>query len=89
MLDNDQLEDAVRDLLIDICEVMAARGYEMVSVGALMRLIGVSEERACTHDSEYFALDTDFQGILAQREFERKTQNKKVSAQNTDGVTLH
>ena len=89
MLDDDRLEAEVQDLLMDICEVMAARGYEVVSVGALMRLVGVGEDRAREHDAEYFALDADFQGMLAQRELDRKNKNKKVPRQSTDGVTLH
>ena len=89
MLDDDTLEAEVRDLLMDICEVMARRNYEVVSVGALMCLVGVGEERAREHDAEYFALDEDFQGMLAQRELDRKNKNKKAPRQSTDGVTLH
>lgn len=88
MLDDDQLEAEVRDLLMDICEAMARRGYEVVSVGAMMRLVGVGDERAATHDGEYFALDEDFWHLLAQRE-QNKNKKKKVQRQSTDGVTLH
>ena len=89
MLDDDKLEAEVRDLLMDICEVMARKGYEVVSVGAMMRLVGVGDERAAKHDSEFFALDEDFHSLLAQRELDNKNKNKKVSRQNPDGVTLH
>ena len=89
MLDDDTLEAEVRDLLMDICEVMASRNYEVVSVGALMRLVGVGEERAREHDAEYFALDEEFQGMLAQRELDRENKNKKAPRQSADGVTLH
>ena len=89
MLDDDRLETEVRDLLMDICEVMARRGYEVVSVGAMMRLVGVGEERSREHDAEYFALDDDFQGMLVQRELDRKNKNKKAPRQSPDGVTLH
>lgn len=89
MLDDDRLEVEVRDLLMDICEVMARRGYEVVSVGAMMRLVGVGEERCREHDAEYFALDSDFQGMLVQRELDRKNKNKKAPRQSPDGVTLH
>ena len=86
MLDDDKLEAEVRDLLMDICEVMARRGYEVVSVGAMMRLIGVGDERAAAHDTEFFALDEDFWNLLSQRENKNK---KKAPRQNPDGVTLH
>ena len=89
MLDDDQLEAEVRDLLMDICEVMATRGYEVVSVGALMRLVGVGEERSAAHDQEFFALDEEFQDMLAQRELDRKNKNKKAPRPSSNGVTLH
>ena len=92
MLNDDQLEQAVRDLLMDICEVMSRRGYEMVSVGAMMRLVGIGDERAATHDQEYFALDDEFQKMLHQREQLRNTKNKnnkKAPRRTPNGVTLH
>jgi hypothetical protein len=82
MLNDDQFEDAVRDLIIDICEVMHRRGYEAVSVGAMMRLVGVSEERAQHHDAEFFALDAEFRAIIDAR---KNPPPKKTPA----GVTLH
>jgi hypothetical protein len=82
MLNDDQLEDAVRDLIMDICEVMLRRGYDVVSVGAMMRLVGVSEERAQQHDQEFFALDAEFQALIDAR---KNPPPKKTPA----GVTLH
>jgi hypothetical protein len=82
MLNDDQLEDAVRDLIMDICEVMLRRGYDVVSVGAMMRLVGVTEERAQQHDQEFFALDAEFQAIIDAR---KNPPPKKTPA----GVTLH
>ena len=82
MLNDDQLEDAVRDLIMDICEVMLRRGYDVVSVGAMMRLGGVSEERAQQHDQEFFALDAEFQAMVDAR---KNPPPKKTPA----GVTLH
>jgi hypothetical protein len=82
MLNDDQLEDAVRDLIMDICEVMLRRGYDVVSVGAMMRLVGVSEERAQQHDQEFFALNAEFQAMVDAR---KNPPPKKTPA----GVTLH
>ena len=82
MLNDDQLEDAVRDLIMDICEVMLRRGYDVVSVGAMMRLVGVSEERAQQHDQEFFALDAEFQAMVDAR---KNPPPKKTPT----GVTLH
>lgn len=82
MFDDHQLEDAIRELLIDICEVMYHRGYEIVPVGAMMRLVGVGEDRARQHDHDYLALDQDFLMILNTR----KDHKLKEAPQ---GATLH
>lgn len=82
MLDNDILEDTVRELIIDLCEVLYHRGYREVPIGAMMRLVGVGNESASKHDNEYFALDEDFIAIIESR----KTPTPK---QAPAGVTLH
>jgi hypothetical protein len=80
IIDDDKLETAVRDIIIDICEVMYKRGYDAVPIGAMMRLVGVDSERAVKHDNEYLALDTEFQAMLESR-------NLPDSAPK--GATLH
>lgn len=80
--DNNDLELHVRDLIIDICAVLYDRGYEAVPVGAVMRLVGVGDDRACRHDDEYFALDESFQRLLHDR------SGKRVPSVPKD-VTLH
>jgi len=81
MLDDNQLEYAVRELIIDLCEVLHRNGYETVPVGAMMRLVGVSNEQAAKHDTEYFALDQDFSTIIKSR--------KVMSSDESSGVVLH
>ena len=82
MFDDDQLETAIRELLIDLCEVMHRRGYDMVPVGAMMRLVGVGEDRARLHDQEYLALYQDFEIMLQTR---KDTKLREAP----QGVTLH
>lgn len=82
MLKDDQLETHLKDLMIDICAVMYSHGYDMVSIGALMRLIGVGEDRAKIHDQEYFSLDQSFQALIKQR-------NNPPAYSVPDGATLH
>jgi hypothetical protein len=82
MLDDDQLETHIRELIIDICEVLWARGYTLVPIGAMMRLVGVENERAAQHDNEYFSLDEDFQSLIESR----KTPPPEPPP---PGVTLH
>jgi hypothetical protein len=88
MLDDKQLEDAVQDLIMDICEVMYRRGYDMVPVGAMMRLVGVGDEKAAAHDGEFFALDHQFETMLHDRSQSRK-KTKKAKRITSDGATIH
>jgi hypothetical protein len=82
MLNDDQLEESIKDLIMDICEVMYRRGYDKVPVGAMMRLVGVSDDRAQLHDQQHLALDQEFRIMLEAR--------KDPQAQSTpQGVTLH
>lgn len=67
MLTEEEFEQALRDVIIDLCEVLYRHGYRQAPVGAIMRLIGVPEERAQQHDSEVFGLDDDFLEQLAKR----------------------
>ena len=92
MLDDIELERAVQDLLLDVCEVMYHRGYETVSVGAMMRLVGVGNERAQEHDNDFFALDLEFLNLLQDRKKQKNKTKKKVTDRPTGvppGVTLH
>ena len=88
MLDDKQLEDAVQDLIMDLCEVMYRRGYDMVPVGAMMRLVGVGDEKAAAHDGEFFALDHQFETMLQDRSQSRK-KTKKAKRITSDGATIH
>jgi hypothetical protein len=88
MSDDKQLEDAMRDLILEVCEVLHARGYDEVPVGAMMRLIGVSEERARDHDQEFFALDEEFARQVKKKNSSKK-RNRKPIAHAPAGVTLH
>lgn len=93
MPDEQKLETAVRDLLLDLCEVMYSRGFDQVPVGAMMRLVGVPAERASLHDADIFQLDQEFLEMLAQRDREKQNKNKNkkktIRQPAPDGVTLH
>lgn len=72
MLDDKIIEQSVRDIIIEICEVMHRHGFESVSVGAIMRLMGLPEERVIEHDHEWFDLGPEFDQLLqARRELGR------------------
>lgn len=60
MPESQLLEEALRDLILDLCRVLHTYGYQEISVGALMRVIGVAEERAADHDAEVIDLVEHF-----------------------------
>ena len=67
MLDEKELANQIQDIIIDICALMKSRGYSMVSVGAVMRLVGVDPEQASRHDDELFDLGDEFQNMLERK----------------------
>jgi hypothetical protein len=55
-------EEAVKDLVVNICLVLADFGITEVHVGGLMRLVGIDEELAAEHDDELMVI-TDIQQL--------------------------
>jgi hypothetical protein len=82
----DQLEQELQGLIIDICEVLWSRGYQQVSVGGIMRLVGVDPERAKKHDDEIMMLDNEFEVLL---EVKRYTDKEKKIKKAPSGITIH
>ena len=56
----DQLEDQIRNMVLDICEVLYRNGIRRVQVGAIMRLIGLDNESAAALDNEFIEVDSTF-----------------------------
>lgn len=54
------LEKVVKNLFIELCGVMYRAGFQSVSIGAMMRLIGIDNERASRHDNQYISFDDNF-----------------------------
>ena len=67
MLDESALEANLHALIVDMCRVMHDHGYETICVGAVMRLIGVGEERASRHDDEWIDLASYFKNSTASK----------------------
>lgn len=72
MPNQNTFEDTLQDLIVDICAVMYDRGYRTVPVGAIMRLIGVSEDKAVQHDQEIFHLDDEFAQLIEKKRPQRR-----------------
>ena len=81
----DPLEDAVQDLIIDLCEILYKRGYRAVPIGGLMRLIGVNADFAADHDTEIFTLDNDFEVMLKAKQLKKQ----QIPIAPPPGATLH
>jgi len=58
-------EESVKDLVVNICLVLADFGITEVHVGGLMRLVGIDEELAAQHDDELMVI-TDIQQLQKQ-----------------------
>ena len=82
MLDESALEANLHALIVDLCRVMHTHGYESISVGAVMRLIGVGEERASQHDDEWIDLATYF-------DKNPPVPERAIPKINSEGRTLH
>ena len=73
-------EEAVKDLVVNICLVLADFGVTEVHVGGLMRLVGIDEELAAEHDDELMII-TDIKEMQMSKE--------KESEVMPPGTTLH
>lgn len=85
MFDHTELEKELRDLIVDLCEVLYQRGYRTVPVGAVMRLIGVSAENAAKHDNDMFNLDRDFEQLIKGK---KQAEAPKLKSPPR-GATIH
>jgi hypothetical protein len=83
MSDSNELEKTVRDIIVGVCGVLYKHGFQTVSLGAVMRLVGVDQEVAAQHDEEQFVLDDDFRTLWVQLDFGQ--QGNQVPP----GTTLH
>lgn len=84
MPQQDELEQAIQDFILDVCEVMHRRGYASAPVGAIMRLVGVPESTAREHDTEEFLLNQDFERMIQGR-----SKPPTAAVRMPTGVTLH
>ena len=82
MPEQEELEQAIQEFILDVCEVMHRRGYESAPVGAIMRLVGVPESTAQQHDQTEFMLGEDFERLIQSR-------RQPMPGRAPSGVTLH
>jgi hypothetical protein len=64
--DDTQLEYEARQLIVDIMLVLQKHCFNLIHMGGLMRLIGVSNEKAATQDDDLVELDEKFTKYIKQ-----------------------
>jgi hypothetical protein len=60
MLDNLDIDQAVRLAILNLCVVLHECGITEVHVGGIMRILGVPDSLAQEHDDERVILDDEF-----------------------------
>ena len=79
LTDEKILDQHVKALLFDLMLVLYTYGIKEVNLGALMRILGVSEEKAREHDDEAVELTDEF------AKYVEETRNIK----RPENTTLH
>ena len=60
MLDNIELDQNIRMAILNLCVVLYDCGITEIHVGGIMRILGVADATAQTHDQERIVLDENF-----------------------------
>jgi hypothetical protein len=60
MLEDYELDQKVRELILDLLMVMYRYGYEEVRISGLMQMLGVSREVADKHSEDVLILTDEF-----------------------------
>jgi len=84
MQETDPLYEYVRTVMLEVMAVLYANGQRQLHVGAMMRLIGVDEERAAEHDGDRIDIDESFAELANDVNIKYLLQSRIP-----DGVTIH
>lgn len=67
MLEQDEfLHERIKTVMLDVMAVLYGNGIKMVHMGAMMRLLGVDDDKASLHDNELIEMDEKFGAMLSQ-----------------------
>ena len=80
MTDN-KLEQQVQLIIMEIMMILHKNNIRQVNVGAMLRLLGVANERAAESDHEYMELDEEFTKYIKNM--------VDLSSANSSNQTLH
>lgn len=84
MQETDPLYEYVRIVMLEVMAVLYANGQRHLHVGAMMRLIGVDEERAALHDDDRIDIDESFAELANDVNIKYLLQSRIP-----DGATIH
>jgi len=84
MQETDPLYEFVRTVMLEVMAVLYANGQRQLHVGAMMRLIGVDEERAALHDDDRIDIDESFAELANDVNIKHLLQSRIP-----DGATIH
>ena len=84
MQETDPLYEFVRTVMLEVMAVLYANGQRQLHVGAMMRLIGVDEERAAMHDDDRIDIDESFAELANEVNIKHLLQSRIP-----DGATIH
>jgi len=60
MLEDLKVDQAIRLAILNLCVILHDCGISEVHVGGLMRILGVSDDKAVAHDDERLIIDDNF-----------------------------
>jgi hypothetical protein len=60
MLENIELDQSIRMAILNLCVVLYDCGITEIHVGGIMRIMGIADDVAQTHDLERIVLDENF-----------------------------
>jgi hypothetical protein len=84
MQETDPLYEYVRTVMLEVMAVLYSNGQRHLHVGAMMRLIGVDEERAAEHDDDRIDIDESFAELANDVNIKYLLQSRIP-----DGATIH
>jgi hypothetical protein len=83
MQEDDLIHERIKNIMLDVMAVLYDNGIKNVHMGAMMRLLGVGDNKAAEHDSEILEMDEKFGKLLSQL-------NKNVEpVEVPSGATIH
>jgi hypothetical protein len=76
------LHERIKAIMLDVMGVLYDNGIKSIHMGAMMRLLGVADDKAAEHDCDVIELDEKFGAMLAEL-------NKSTPTEVPRDATIH